>query len=229
MRELSYDFYVSDLFLKDFKEEVWVGTELVREAWCTELPEAAPIIQDVVTAFPEITTDYLKSNKSNIIGYATNYRPPYSNGCVSWYSWEYPSAEDLQEYSIQLPEDGRLNRWFGKKFDLVSNKIWLKYVFSSSSMRRPSVPKSRIAPFYARIADQDGNVLPEVDVYFNASSTDVRQICEDNGLLYPQVPHLESNIRRLWSFVYDYDTLEISKVKSYDIFNYKKRQAANGG
>jgi hypothetical protein len=226
MRELSYDFIVSNLFLKDFKEELWVGTELVREAWCTELPEAEPIIDDLISAFPDITIEYLKSNKSNMIGYAANYRPPYSNGCVSWYAWEYPSVEDHAEYNIWLPDGCKLNRWFGKKFDMVTKEVWLKYVFSSKTMRKPPIPKCKIEPFYAMISDQNGNVLPQVDVYFNSTHADVRQHCEEYGLLYPDVPHLELEERRLWAFVYDYDTLEISKVKAYDIFNFKKRQTA---
>lgn len=226
MRELSYDFYVSDYFLKDFKEELWVGTELVREAWCTELPEAQPIIDDLLNAFPDITLEYIKSNKSNMIGYATNYRPPYSNGCISWYGWEYPSDEDHVEYNIWLPDGCKLNRWFGKKFDMTTKEIWLKYVFAGKDMRRPPLPKVSREPFYAMISNQAGNIFPQVDIYLHSSHADMRKHCEEHGLLYPDVPHLELEEKRLWGFVYDYETLEVSKVKAYDIFNYKKRQAA---
>ena len=226
MSQLSYDFFVSDVFLKDFKEELWVGTELVREAWCTELPEAEPIIDDLLNAFPDITLEYIKSNKSNMIGYATNYRPPYSNGCISWYGWEYPSDEDHAEYNIWLPDGCKLNRWFGKKFDMTTKEIWLKYVFAGKDMRRPPLPKVSREPFYAMISDQAGNIFPQVDIYLHSSHADMRKHCEEHGLLYPDVPHLELEEKRLWGFVYDYETLEVSKVKAYDIFNYKKRQAA---
>lgn len=226
MRELSYEFFVTDVFLKDFKEELWVGTELVREAWCTELPEAEPIIDDLLNAFPDITLEYIKSNKSNMIGYATNYRPPYSNGCISWYGWEYPSDEDHAEYNIWLPDGCKLNRWFGKKFDMATKEIWLKYVFAGKDMRRPPLPKVSREPFYAMISDQAGNIFPQVDIYLHSSHVDMRKHCEEHGLLYPDVPHLELEEKRLWGFVYDYETLEVSKVKAYDIFNYKKRQAA---
>lgn len=227
MSQLSYDFFVSDVFLKDFKEELWVGTELVREAWCTELPEAQPIIDDLLNAFPDITLEYIKSNKSNMIGYATNYRPPYSNGCISWYGWEYPSDEDHAEYNIWLPDGCKLNRWFGKKFDMTTKEIWLKYVFAGKDMRRPPLPKVSREPFYAMISDQAGNIFPQVDIYLHSSHADMRKHCEEHGLLYPDVPHLELEEKRLWGFVYDYETLEVSKVKAYDIFNYKKRQAAS--
>lgn len=225
-QELSYDFIVSDYFLKDFKEELWVDQEIVRTAWCTELPEAEPIMDAVLEAFPNITKEYLMSNKSNMIGYAANYRPPYSNGCVSWYAWEYPSEEDHEEYNIFLPEGCKLNRWFGKKFDLVTKEVWLKYVFAGKDMRRPPLPPCKIDPFYAMISDQSGNVLPHVDVYFNSTHDDVKQYCAENNLTYPAPPQLEEyDTRRLWAIVYDYDTLEISKVKAYDIFNFKKRDA----
>jgi hypothetical protein len=78
------------------------------------------------------------------------------------------------------------------------------------------------------ISDQNGNVLPQVDVYFNSTHADMKKHCEEHDLLYPDVPHLELEERRLWAFVYDYETLEISKVKAYDIFNFKKRQATSG-
>lgn len=226
MTELSYEFYVSDLFLKDFKEELWVDQQMVREAWCTELPEAIPIMEDLIEAFPEVTLEYLTSTKSNMIGYANNYRPPYSNGCISWYAWEYPSAEDHAEYNIWLPEGCKLNRWFGKKYDMVTKKIWLKYVFAGP-IDCPELPKSK-PPFYAMISDQNGNVLPLVDVYFNSTHADVKQYCLDHDLVYPVPPHCELEERRLWAFVYDLESLKISKVKGYDIFNFKKRSAISG-
>lgn len=225
-QELSYDFVVTDLFLMNFKEELWVDEELVRTAWCIDQPEAEPIMDEVIAAFPNITKEYLMCTRSNMIGYASNYRPPYSNGCVSWYAWEYPSQEDHNTYNIFLPEGCKLNRWFGKKFDLVTKQVWLKYVFAGSTMRRPELPPCKIEPFYAMISDEAGNVLSEVDVYFNSTHDEVKQYCKEKGLRYPAPPQLEEyDTRRLWSIVYDYDTLEISKVKAYDIFNIKKRNS----
>jgi hypothetical protein len=228
MTELNYEFIVTELFLKDFKEELWVDQEMVRTAWCTELPEADPIIDDLIDNFPTITRDYIKSNKSNMIGYATNYRPPYTNGCISWYNWEYPSEQDHIDYNIVVPDGCKLLRWYGKKYDLVTKRVWLKYVFKGTAMRCPPLPPHRMAsdrPFYAMIADDEGNVLPAVDVYFNSTHDDVKRYCREHGYTYPAPPELEKQERRLWSAVYDYDSLEVSKVKAYDIFNFKKRYA----
>ena len=224
MTELSYEHYVSDMFLKDFKEELWADQQLVREAWCTELDEAQPIINDLLEAFPYLTREYLCSTKSNMIGYATNYRPPYTNGCISWYTWDYPSTQDRLDYNIFLPDGCKLHRWFGKKYDMETKKVWLKYVFKSLTMRCPPLPPSKLQPFYAMISDQEGNVLPCVDVYFNSTHEDMKQYCSDMGLTYPAPPQLENQkSKRLWAVVYNYETLEISKVKAYDASNIKKR------
>tara|TARA_R110000822_G_scaffold5031_3_gene21768 strand:+ start:1426 stop:2112 length:687 start_codon:yes stop_codon:yes gene_type:complete len=225
MTEYSYEFNVSDYFLKDFKEELWVDQQIVREAWCTELAEATHIINDLLLAFPDITLDYIKSNKSNMIGYASNYRPPYSNGCISWYTWEYPTTQDQLDYNVYLPDGCSLCSWFGKKYDLTTKQVWLKYVFKGKSMPCPSLPKYLVTsskPFYAMISDASGNVLPEVDVYFYSHFDDVEQYCKDNSLVFPAPSKLNKG-RRLWAFVYDYETLNISKVKAYDIFNPRKR------
>jgi hypothetical protein len=224
MTQLSYEHYIPEVFLKDFKEELWVDQQMVREAWCIELDQAQPIIDNLVEAFPDLTREYLCSMRSNMIGYAANYRPPYSNGCVSWYTWDYPTEQDHLDYNIFLPDGCKLHRWFGKKYDMETKEVWLKYVFKSSTMRCPPLPPCKAQPFYAMISDQEGNVLPYVDVYFNSTHEDMKQYCDDMGLTYPAPPELEDyDSRRLWAVVYDYETLEITKVKAYDIFNFKKR------
>jgi hypothetical protein len=94
----------------------------------------------------------------------------------------------------------------------------------SLNMRCPPLPPSKLQPFYAMISDQEGNVLPCVDVYFNSTHEDMKQYCSDMGLTYPAPSQLEDQkSRRLWAVVYNYETLEISKVKAYDASNIKKR------
>ena len=222
MTELSYAHTVPDMFLKNFKEELWVAGEIVREAWCTELPEAEPIIQDLLNNFPDYTVEQIKSIKSNMIGYANNYRPPYNNGCISWYEWEFPSQADIEKYKIVLPEQCYMYRWYGKKFDLVTKQVWLKYVFRGN-FQKPELPTGFENDFFALIADETGNVLPQVDIYFDCDYNEVKKYCTEKGLVYPAPPPEEEVKTRLWSFVYDINTLEISKVKGYRIFNVNTR------
>lgn len=222
MTELSYTTVVPDMFLKNFKEELWVDGEIVREAWCTEMDEAQPIIQDLLNNFPDYTIEQIKSGKSNMIGYANNYRPPYNNGCISWYEWEYPSASDIEKYKVVLPENCYFYRWYGKKFDLVTKQVWLKYVFRGN-FPKPEMTVDSKQEFYALIADEDGNVLPHVDIYFISDYNEVKKYCTEKGLVYPAPPPEEEVKTRLWSFVYDINTLEISKVKGYRIFDVNKR------
>lgn len=224
--ELSYVAPVPSKFLKDFKEELWAGGEMVREAWCTELPEAEPIINDVCTAFPEYTPEKLRETKSNMIGYATNYRPPYSKGCISWYTWKFPSDEQIAQYGISLLPGTRFYQWYGMKFDPINKVSWLKYVFNATATGTvpcPPLPNNSRLPFYAMIADEDKKTLPLVDVYFNAAYEDVKVYCEEHGLIYPAPPPEEEVLTKLWAFVYDINTLEISKVKGYRIFNIYDR------
>jgi len=226
MTELSYAHVVSPEFLKNFKEELWVDGEMVREAWCTELEQARPIIQDVVDNFPGYTFETLNSTKSNMIGYANNYRPPYNNGCISWYEWEYPTNQDLIQYNVTMHPGCTLYRWYGKKFDTTTKQVWLKYVIREVSrgvFPAPALPSNSTHAFFARIADEQGSTLSDIDVYFNNSWENVKQYCQDNNLVYPAPPGDEEAKTKLWAFVYNINTLQISKVKGYRIFNVDKR------
>lgn len=223
--ELCSAFVVPSKFLKDFKEELWAGGEIVREAWCTELPEAQPIIQELITAFPEYSEDKIRETKSNMIGYASNYRPPYNDGCISWYTWKLPTAAQISKFNIKLLSNTKLHHWYGMKFDTINHKMWLKYVFFDIVTGATPVPEmpTHTNSFFAMIADEAGVTLPLVDIYFNATPEDVKAYCVEHGLSYPAPPPEEEPLTKLWAFVYDINTLEISKVKGYRIFNIYDR------
>lgn len=224
--EISTTYTIHDVYLRDFKEELWVNNKVVREAWWIHSKEAEPLIKQVSEVYSEYNNDKLKEHQSNMIGWASNYRPPYSNGCISWYTWVEPNQSILQKYNVVLPPSCVLKPWYGVKFDLINKSTWLKYVFKGT-FPTPELPALKPTElrgvFHALIVDEAGTVLPEVDVYFTTSYTQVKEYCSKHNLEYPVNDHDEEVRMKLWSLVYDINTLQVMKVKGYRVFRVNDR------
>lgn len=216
--ELSYDPIIPEIFLRNFKEDLWSDGELVRTAWSVGLPEAQPILQDILTKFPDMEEELLVKNQG-AVGVASNYREPYINGCISWYSWDWLTDSDKNQFGVILPEGLTYKPWYGKKFDMTTGQVWLKVVYEEN-IYRPTYPKPNIPSqdyFFAFMYDEEKNLLPDVDVYFHATFDEMRRFCVTNGVTYPDPMPTNDKSYCLFSVVYDRSTLAISKVKAYVI------------
>lgn len=220
--ELSYTPVIPHGFLGTFDENVWCDGQLVRTSYNVAQDTAQPLIQELISEFPHLTEEYLKSNPSNQIGVASNYRLPYTNGCMSWYTWGYLTEEIIDKYNVNVSSDWELKPWHGFKFDFETKHVWLKVVFrdKTSLLPTPDIPNKNC--YYALIYDESGNVDDLIDVYFKADYDDMRQFCLEHDVSYPEPESIEGKTATLFSVVYNKDTLDVDTVKAY-IVNYERQ------
>lgn len=200
------------------RDDVYCDKQIVRKDYCTGQPEAQPLIDKLQEAFPD--RENWNRHVYNVVGEYTAYREPYKNNGISFYNFgEKPSEALLLEFGTSYMMTNLLD-WYGLKFDLETEEIILKVVFSEYDGDTPELPYNP-KNFFAHTHYKDGTMDDWVDYYAYATPKLIRNFCEEKGLSYPLPAdiHKDCDVVWCWGFVFNRKTLEYGPVKAYARYN----------
>lgn len=200
-----------------FVDELYYNGNKVRTDYKVNAPEAIPIIDTLVNAFPD---DYVASELQNLnqgmIANYSGYREPYTDNSISLYYFEAPSNELLDSY--QVPENIKqaINPWYAIKHDLTAQTKSLKVMCNKNDSFNISGVPSRIIEShrtqYGRLFNSDGSTSSLIDIYFFATKSYVQSLLSGTDKNFPAG---EDIAIQWYSLVFDESTQEIVNVKGY--------------
>jgi len=164
------------------------------------------------------------NNTNNLVGEYTAQRPPYNvNNNISFYNFDVPTDTIKNSFGATYQE---YKKWYGLKFDTVTNDVLAKFVIPETEMKRVDVDTynkiNALLPihcyqFYARIHDKSSNINENVDVYFQADPSVMKSWCTTNSYTFPY-DTTDNTIEPklfIWGCVYNTTSETITHVKAY--------------
>jgi len=164
------------------------------------------------------------NNTNNLVAEYTAQRPPYNvNNSISFYNFDAPTDTIKNSFGATYQE---YKKWYGLKFDTVTNNVLAKFVIPETEMKRVDVDtyneiNALLPPhsyqFYARIHDKSSNINENVDVYFQADPSVMKSWCTTNSYTFPY-DITDTTIEPLlfiWGCVYNTTSETITHVKAY--------------
>jgi hypothetical protein len=164
------------------------------------------------------------NNTMNLVGEYTAQRPPYNvNNNISFYNFDVPTDTIKNSFGATYQE---YKKWYGLKFDTVTNDVLAKFVIPESEMKRVDVDtyneiNALLPPhsyqFYARIHDKSSNINENVDVYFQADPSVMKSWCTTNSYTFPYdtTDNTIEPLLFIWGCVYNTTSETITHVKAY--------------
>ena len=164
------------------------------------------------------------NNTMNLVGEYTAQRPPYNvNNNISFYNFDAPTDTIKNSFGATYQE---YKKWYGLKFDTVTNDVLAKFVIPESEMKRVDVDtyneiNALLPPhsyqFYARIHDKSSNINENVDVYFQADPSVMKSWCTTNSYTFPYdtTDNTIEPLLFIWGCVYNTTSETITHVKAY--------------
>ena len=164
------------------------------------------------------------NNTMNLVGEYTAQRPPYNvNSNISFYNFDVPTDTIKNSFGATYQE---YKKWYGLKFDTVTNDVLAKFVIPESEMKRVDVDtyneiNALLPPhsyqFYARIHDKSSNINENVDVYFQADPSVMKSWCTTNSYTFPYdtTDNTIEPLLFIWGCVYNTTSETITHVKAY--------------
>ena len=164
------------------------------------------------------------NNTMNLVGEYTAQRPPYNvNNNISFYNFDVPTDTIKNSFGATYNE---YKKWYGLKFDTVTNDVLAKFVIPESEMKRVDVDtyneiNALLPPhsyqFYARIHDKSSNINENVDVYFQADPSVMKSWCTTNSYTFPYdtTDNTIEPLLFIWGCVYNTTSETITHVKAY--------------
>jgi len=164
------------------------------------------------------------NNTINLVGEYTAQRPPYNvNNNISFYNFDAPTDTIKNSFGATYQE---YKKWYGLKFDTVTNDVLAKFVIPETEMKRVDVDtyneiNALLPPhsyqFYARIHDKSSNINENVDVYFQADPSVMKSWCTTNSYTFPYdtTDNTIEPLLFIWGCVYNTTSETITHVKAY--------------
>ena len=164
------------------------------------------------------------NNTMNLVGEYTAQRPPYNvNNNISFYNFDAPTDTIKNSFGATYQE---YKKWYGLKFDTVTNDVLAKFVIPETEMKRVDVDtyneiNALLPPhsyqFYARIHDKSSNINENVDVYFQADPSVMKSWCTTNSYTFPYdtTDNTIEPLLFIWGCVYNTTSETITHVKAY--------------
>ncbi len=213
---------VSTIDVSQVMDTTYMGGNAARVDYSVSTTQGQAIVAKIQATWPNEVASF--DNDKNLVSEYTAQRPPYSNDSISFYNFEKPSnaikARFHAHYDEYLP-------WYGLKFDTVTEAVLAKIVISDKEMKNTDItswqkihdllPEWLSYTFFAKIHDKDGNVNENVDVYFQADATIVKEWCTANSYTFPYDTDDDTIEPTLfvWGCVFNTTSKEITHVKAY--------------
>ena len=205
-------------------DDVYMSGSIGRKDYSVTTDEGIAIVEKLEALWPGFIPNY-RANVNNLVSEFTALRAPYVNPSISYYDMEEPSSALRTTYS--LPYETYKN-WYGLKFDTVTTEVLIKVVISKEEMLRahPEICNAIEASipiygnhFFALIYNSDGELDPNIDVYFNTYYEIAKGWIDSLGLTMPYTDRSLDPKIAFWAGVYNTTTANFVHAKAY-IRNY---------
>ena len=205
--------------------DVYMAGSIGRKDYTINNNEGLAIVEKLEASWPGFIPNY-RVRPYCLVSEFTPLRVPYINPSISYYMMgEQPSDALIATYS--LPYETYKN-WYGLKFDTITTEVLIKVVISKEEMLRahPDICNTIEASipvygnhFFGLIYNSDGELDPNIDVYFNTDYNIVQEWVDSMELTMPYTDLTLSPKRIFWGVVYNTTNNNFTHIKAY-IVNY---------
>lgn len=215
--------HISSINPTQVKDTTYLNGGATRTDYAVGTTQGQAIVATLNDDFSGEVTSF-DNNTNNLVGEYTAQRPPYNiNNNISFYNFDVPTDTIKNSFGATYHE---YKKWYGLKFDTVTNDVLAKFVIPESEMKRVDVDtyneiNALLPPhsyqFYARIHDKSSNINENVDVYFQADPSVMKSWCTTNSYTFPY-DTTDDTIEPLlfiWGCVYNTTSETITHVKAY--------------
>jgi hypothetical protein len=205
------------------KDTTYLNGSATRTDYAVGTTQGQAIVATLNDDFSGEVTSF-DNNTNNLVGEYTAQRPPYNvNNNISFYNFDVPTDTIKNSFGATYQE---YKKWYGLKFDTVTNDVLAKFVIPESEMKRVDVDtyneiNALLPPhsyqFYARIHDKSSNINENVDVYFQADPSVMKSWCTTNSYTFPYdtTDNTIEPLLFIWGCVYNTTSETITHVKAY--------------
>lgn len=227
-------------------ETMYANNAVVRTAYRVTYDEANTAIDTLETNFPAYSSyvsNHANTSIVNAIGMVEGYREPYGTGQhISLYCFDTVPESLLTQFNVGTDIRATLRPWYGLKFKVSTNEVFLKLPFDDNDEDNPIYSKpdffGKTPIHYANIYDTNG-MTNQRDAYIswglgssNPNTDDevrecveLRNLCTHHNLPYPNPQNLNENMS-IYAVVYNTTTLVPNLVKSYRMYGPEGQHAA---
>ena len=215
--------HITSIDKTQVKDTTYLNGGATRTDYAVGTTQGQAIVATLNDNFSGEVTSF-DNNTMNLVGEYTAQRPPYNiNNSISFYNFDVPTNTIKNSFGATYQE---YKKWYGLKFDTVTNDVLAKFVIPESEMKRVDVDtyneiNALLPPhsyqFYARIHDKSSNINENVDVYFQADPSVMKSWCTTNSYTFPY-DTTDDTIEPLlfiWGCVYNTTSETITHVKAY--------------
>ncbi|MDC6463803.1 hypothetical protein PQZ07_00725 [bacterium] len=215
--------HISSINATQVKDTTYLNGSATRTDYAVGTTQGQAIVTKLNNDFSGEVSSF-DNNTNNLVGEYTAQRPPYNiNNNISFYNFDVPTDTIKNSFGATYNE---YKKWYGLKFDTVTNDVLAKFVIPETEMKRVDVDTyneiNALLPihcyqFYARIHDKSSNINENVDVYFQADPSVMKSWCTTNSYTFPY-DTTDSTIEPLlfiWGCVYNTTSETITHVKAY--------------
>ena len=215
--------HISSINATQVKDTTYLNGSATRTDYAVGTTQGQAIVTKLNNDFSGEVSSF-DNNTMNLVGEYTAQRPPYNvNNNISFYNFDVPTDTIKNSFGATYQE---YKKWYGLKFDTVTNDVLAKFVIPESEMKRVDVDtyneiNALLPPhsyqFYARIHDKSSNINENVDVYFQADPSVMKSWCTTNSYTFPY-DTTDDTIEPLlfiWGCVYNTTSETITHVKAY--------------
>jgi hypothetical protein len=215
--------HISSVNSTQVKDTTYLNGSATRTDYAVGTTQGQAIVATLNDDFSGEVTSF-DNNTNNLVGEYTAQRPPYNvNNNISFYNFDAPTDTIKNSFGATYQE---YKKWYGLKFDTVTNDVLAKFVIPESEMKRVDVDtyneiNALLPPhsyqFYARIHDKSSNINENVDVYFQADPSVMKSWCTTNSYTFPYdtTDNTIEPLLFIWGCVYNTTSETITHVKAY--------------
>lgn len=215
--------HIASINATQVKDTTYLNGSATRTDYAVGTAPGQAIVATLNDDFSGEVTSF-DNNTMNLVGEYTAQRPPYNvNNNISFYNFDAPTDTIKNSFGATYQE---YKKWYGLKFDTVTNDVLAKFVIPESEMKRVDVDtyneiNALLPPhsyqFYARIHDKSSNINENVDVYFQADPSVMKSWCTTNSYTFPYdtTDNTIEPLLFIWGCVYNTTSETITHVKAY--------------
>jgi hypothetical protein len=215
--------HISSVNSTQVKDTTYLNGSATRTDYAVGTTQGQAIVATLNDDFSGEVTSF-DNNTNNLVGEYTAQRPPYNvNNNISFYNFDAPTDTIKNSFGATYQE---YKKWYGLKFDTVTNDVLAKFVIPETEMKRVDVDtyneiNALLPPhsyqFYARIHDKSSNINENVDVYFQADPSVMKSWCTTNSYTFPYdtTDNTIEPLLFIWGCVYNTTSETITHVKAY--------------
>jgi len=215
--------HIASINATQVKDTTYLNGSATRTDYAVGTAPGQAIVATLNDDFSGEVTSF-DNNTNNLVGEYTAQRPPYNvNNNISFYNFDAPTDTIKNSFGATYQE---YKKWYGLKFDTVTNDVLAKFVIPESEMKRVDVDtyneiNALLPPhsyqFYARIHDKSSNINENVDVYFQADPSVMKSWCTTNSYTFPYdtTDNTIEPLLFIWGCVYNTTSETITHVKAY--------------